>query len=362
MGARNLPRPHLEKDHAMLPRFVVDKKGDIFLNQQTRYVRSCVLVPPTADNPLVIPAATPAGPGLATTFISGPEEACAEINDLMGEHGAADPADVQARLSVVLYDTVHRRNLMNRDILANHVFGSSLTPFFLYETTLLEKLQTLQLNFLNNSLAGASGFRCAFEAREYLDVGPNKAAVTKFLNVNRPRKTQLSPYWFTSPQPITLPAGAVVEVQFGGSDTYDKTIILFNVMCTTLTTGIAGDVVEMAAFEFFAPKTDRPLQNSPVVRTCCTGNANFPYPLPVPLLLEPATLMRVRITNLVTDAPTNVFLTFHGLVYYSAGAGLMREDNVVRLGGPYAQQQYYSLGPEKQGWSGEDAGDVQPIG
>ncbi len=321
----------------MIPAWVETPKGDIYLNQLKRYVKGGFLAPPSDLNPVTTPAAA-VDPGISPVVtMQGPQDAVGELYAFTGRHTPTDAADVQSRLEVSIHDQRWLRHLMNRPVLANHVFGTGQYPNELYETLLLEGQQNLAFEFTNRSAAGASHFAFLAEQRKFVDVNVNEAFVTRFLRSERKRKALLYPFWLTSDRAINIPAGATREELF--TITADVALVLFEGYCDFITTGVAGDVQEGLAFEFFNPKNGRPLQNSPIPLNCCFGQtalARLSHKLPCPLMVEPATTMMVRITNLITDQPTEAFITFHGVAYYQGNGPWQYSDQTETLGrGPY---------------------------
>lgn len=301
----------------MLPAWIEAPDGQRYLNQLKRYVKGGFLVPPAALNPVTTPAAI-VDPGVSPVVtVQGPQDAAVELYALTGRHRPTDDPDVVRRLRVEITDQRYLRRLMNRSVLANHVFGTGQYPVFLNETTLLEAQQNLVFQFINPSIAGDSHFQLAIEQRKFIDSNVNQPFLTRFLRENRKRKELLYPFWLTSNTDVTLPAAGSLDVLF--SVTQDVALVLFEVWCDFISTGVAGDVQEGVAFEFFNPKNSRPLQNRPVTLNCCAGRSQtvpLSYQLPCPLMVEPATIMRVRMTNLITDQPTEVFMTFAGVAYF----------------------------------------------
>lgn len=312
----------------MIPTWVTDPAGNVYVNDLVRSVKATILVPPAAQNPLTTPAGGVLNPTLSTpVIIEGGEDSVTEIFSLIGAH---DPsviiADIRNRLEVEIKDNSYRRVYMNRPILANHVFGTNLQPFFLNESIFLESQQVLNLQFYNRSALGQSVYRMAFESRKFQASALANQNVTRQIGEFRQRKTFLNPFWFTSDAAVQLPAGGTVPVFFNNSR--DNFLILFNIMCQTITTGVAGDVQEIVSFRIFDPRTARPLNNQPITLNTATGTAQFPFQLPTALMVEPRTTVQVDMTNLITDQPTEVFFTFHGVASFM-GEGNPWTDQMV---------------------------------
>lgn len=306
----------------MIPRFINGKDGSVTLNDIIRYTKGGFSTPGIPNGQtlpvIVIPAMAGGAPvntnANPSVIVEAGGDEVAEIFSNIGLHGSPTTtvnADVIARMSVQITDTAWRRRLMNMPVLVNHVFGSNLFPAFLRESTLLESQQTLLFDFYNNSTAGSTYFQFLLEKRKFQATALSRPDVTKYIQEMRRRKMFLSPFWLTSDYPVTIPAGAQADAFF--TVTNDIYGIFFANMASFISTGSAGDTTEGFAVEFFDAKTERPLQNQPVARSCCSGTAGFPYVLPTGWIVEPNTKIHIRFTNLITDQPTTVFWTFAGV-------------------------------------------------
>ena len=304
----------------LVPTFVEVNKAT-YLNDAKRYIFGDILVPSEANHPVVVPAAAAAGvPGINQgVVIEGGEDAVTEIYSTMGFFDPADPADVQARLRVEITDVAWRRRLMNRSILASHVFGTAQRPFRLGESTILEGQQTLVLDFSNPSTVAAANFFLAFETQKYQAAALTKNAVTKDIAEARIRKEFLYPFWFTAEglnPTITVPASGNAIAFFASSR--DVYLILQTIIASVIVPGGAvGDLQEVFTFQIFDAKDERPLQNQPVTMNTGTGTSQFPYKLPTALMTEPNTRYLVRFGNLV-DQPIEIDMTFTGVANYVA--------------------------------------------
>ena len=305
----------------MIPAWVNTKDGQ-FLNALKYYVKGGFMspgIPPGQTTPDVIIPAAPAAtiPSAAPSVVieAGADE-IAELFSCMGFHSPAVAADVQNRMSVLITDSAYRRRLMNRDILVNHVFGTNLTPLFVNESTVLESQQTMLFDFLNNSTVGPTDFQFGLEKRKFQATALSRQQVTDYLNQMRRRKLFLTPYWLTSDAPVNIPAAGTRDVFF--TTTKDVYVVLFSNISSFISTGVAGDVIEGFTVEMFDAKTERPLFNQPIARSCCSGTAGFPFKLPTGWMVEPNTKIHLRFTNLITDAAIEIFWTFLGVADYAS--------------------------------------------
>lgn len=304
----------------MIPTWVTDSRGAVYLNDALRYVKGTFLVGDATQVPVVIPAAPSATiPNrVAPVILTGGEDALSVIFSNIGRHLAGvDPA-VAARMSCVINDLAYRRALMNRDILVNQVFGSQLQPYFLNESIMLTQQQAINIQFFNNSIAGATNFDFAFEAGKYQASVLLNPDVTEEIADLRVRKTFLNPFWLTSDIAIALPAGGVGTAvrPFFFSVTRDIFFFAMHIMSQVIATG--GPLIQdNYEFRILDAKTNRPLiwDGQFVLESCGTGTANFPFVLPTALVTEPNTKIVVEIRNLNAN-PIEIFFTFGGVADY----------------------------------------------
>lgn len=311
----------------MIPRWVKNQNG-LYLNDLIRYAKGGIITTSQDRTPVVVAAAPSATiPSQApAVIIEAPPDSTCELFSAMGEHDAGVDPDVAARMSVLITDTAYRRRLMNRQIPVNHVFGIGgaqsdnnvvgSAPFFLRESLLLEPQQTMSMDFFNNSMAGATAFRFAFEMRQFQSTVLSRKQVSDYLYAEKKRKTLLQPYWLTSDQSIRLASGGAGIAFF--SNTRASYFIWLGTIATFIPNagGGAGDTVEGFTVQMFDAKTERPLQNQPVVRSCCCGSAAFPFMNATGLIMEPNTRMQWNLANLITGPSVDVFITLVGVLAY----------------------------------------------
>lgn len=313
--------------------FLFDKQDRVWLNPQRKYVNSCVVVPDTAYASVTTAAKVGTTPGQSAPIIfEGAQNSVTELEATVGEHLSTDNSDVQARLSVLLDDIAYRRQLMNRDILSQHVFGNQLRPIPLKETILLESQQNIRAYFLNNSTAGISHFRPSFRALKVEASEVTKELCTQIANQARIRKSFLHPFWFTTDAPVSVPLSSTKTAFL--TNTRDKDLVAFYVMMSVITTGVAGDTQEKVSFEIYDAGTQRPWQNQPVTMNCGAGVGstfgNLPYVLPQPGVIPANQQLRVDFTNLLTDAAVEVFFTLFCIARYT-GEPLWNQQDVQQM-------------------------------
>lgn len=259
-------------------------------------------------------ATIPSDTSLTTTVVSGAD---ANVNFAVS---VAVTNEIRDNLRVVITDTAFRRDYMNRPVPVLHVFGSSRKPFFLQETVLLEKNQTLLYKFINPITTGPASFVLQNQARKFQAESFQRKGVKEFIRGQLARKTWCNPYWLTLDNDLSLAANSS-STQFM-TCTRDITLILFAAMGHAFSSGAAGNLVEKFTFTLFDAKTGRQLNNQPVTLNTGLGTAENPYFFPHPIVLEPYTQLKLDFQNLITDAATQVFVTFAGVAVYTGTAAV----------------------------------------
>ncbi len=231
-------------------------------------------------------------------------------------------ADVQNRMTVKITDTAWRRQYMNQEVPVLHVFGTAGQPLRLRESVLLEKNQTLLFNFFNNSTSAPGSIGISSEARKWQEEAFKRNGVAAFVAGLRRRKLFCHPYWLTLDKKTTIGAGGT-GTQFMTSWN-DTILVLFNMYGHCITTGVAGDTQEIMAYEMFDQKTRRAYQTQPWTLNLGLGTAISPFVLPAPIIIDQQGVLEIKFTNLVTDQPTDVFVTLMGVAVTSnRDTGLM---------------------------------------
>jgi hypothetical protein len=246
---------------------------------------------------------------------------CFTPNDTSGYNSGSD---VNNRMTVLITDMAYHRQLMNRPVPVRHVFGTAQLPLYFKDAPLLQKNQMWMLNFYNNSTIGspgsffpvATGRKWQLEALKYPDVA-------KELGSQAARKTFVQPYWLTSDSLINIPdLGAVSNTGYAFfTNTGDVTLFLFYAYAYVINGGPTNIVVtdtEPFTVELFDTRNGRPFQNRPFSLNTGFGTAQWPFPLPCPIVLEPRSQIKAKIYTNLTNAPssainTEIAMTFGGL-------------------------------------------------
>jgi hypothetical protein len=232
--------------------------------------------------------------------------------------------EVSAKMSVKIEDTAFRRVYMNRPVPVRHVYGNSRKPFFLDETILLEKNQTLIHTFFNPVTSAPGSFCLQNQVTKYQAEAFQRKGVKEMIRGKLARKTWCNPYWLTLDNDTSIAANSSTT-QFM-TCTRDIFLVLFKAMGHAFTTGVAGNTQEIFSFDLFDAKTGRQLNNQPITLNTGLGDAQNPYWFPHPIILEPYTQLKIVFRNLITDAETIPFVTFSGVAVYTGTAAVTDPD------------------------------------
>lgn len=129
----------------------------------------------------------------------------------------------------------------------------------------------------------------------------DKAAMDMVVNRFLERRKYVRPFWLTTNQAVAVPAEKYLEVDadVGGEGHFEATHIMA--------------VCDAAVFdvEFFNPQTRQTLMNGRLYSQML-GNAQYPQPLPSPLIVPEGQKVRMRFYNYDTADTANIYLTLRG--------------------------------------------------
>jgi hypothetical protein len=307
--------------------FVKDEQGSVFLNETQSAFKGGCLIPTTNPTSCLLAATS------QPVALESETDSWSEIIGLIGSFTAGTATQQKTFLTIPKEYRFGERQLCNRPVIAQHVFGSQQKPFMLDtdikgtngfgETILLAPTQYLTFQFINP--ADATVALSILAQRTKIQ---NKARLSKGVDFQiknaYERQKQVTPYWFSMDSSfkidlnipgVNLAASAVGDVFFTNKE--NLTLILTSCMASFMTTGVAGETVEGFAFEVFDPVTGGALQSSPVTFNCGVGSGLLPYRLPFPIFVGNRDSVRVRFTNLITDQATQIMFTFFGVAIWN---------------------------------------------
>lgn len=309
-----------------LPTFLENKEKALYLNPAWDSVKCGVLIPKAQG--INIPAASSiANLGYSDDqILEAPTDAYAEIYGLIGTL-VSGGGNVNRVLCQFRDTGIVERFLMNHPVLFNHVFGTALNPMYLRsedasQPIWMDPLQVLFIKLMNSDTTGAVTANFAALQSKYQRMAMKKPNIAKNVQDSVKRYRCITPYWFTMDS--VLPGTTISGVQIAAGATQDifftapsdVELCLTSAMATAITVGIAGDTLEVFNAQFFDAQTDRPYQSQPVTLHTGFGTPSFPSYFDVPVIVPPTYKLRARFTNLITDAPIDLFVTFHGVANY----------------------------------------------
>lgn len=335
------------REKIQVPLFVRRADGNTYLNEDASQVKGGLLIPPAQS--FVIPAATNAigggtvGASFGTapmTILESQSDCVNELLSLIGRFSAGTDADVQARLMVEprLFNRA-QMSACNRPILFNHMFGNQLNPFYLQadagdqgdagDSILLDARQYIGLIFSNPSVNGSATI--SFQAESTKITNRVSDAVKRQIDAKFDYKRKIIPYWFTVDTSIApgvpgvrLTTGQEQYVFFQNKENF--TLILTSIMATVVDgAGVTGSS-ERFSFELYDSQMDELLTDQPVCWNCGMGNAQYPFRLRAPMVVDPRRNFRMKIKSLTTAGNIDVMITFFGVAIIHDQMGAYRSN------------------------------------
>lgn len=242
----------------------------------------------------------PANSSSPFTSITVSGEGPCEISTLAHEKTGA------CRVSMQIQDGSTQRSLMNRAVHIDTIFGNGQQPYTLPETLYIDELRSLVINFTDIS---GSANRCAINlgSKRYLSL-----QVDQYMEEIRKRLSSKqytsTPYWYTFDAGfVDVGIGATVRQTITVGQREHFQIHNLTVVATSLAFGI--NVIDVARGESIinAPNNT----NRQVSAGLILGNANFPFKLHTPWIIQVGQKIEVIITN-NSGAPNRIFLTLGG--------------------------------------------------
>lgn len=216
--------------------------------------------------------------------------------------------------TVMITDAGSRRQLMNRPIHANTIFGTPEFPMVLSERLLLHEERSLVIR-LQNLGVGANDVRPVLAGRRIYQSSANIGDLDEWVIKNLKRTEVTMPYFLTTQNEIEdLAHNTPTTFIFpSASDSFMEVFAI---------TGIAYDVVAgtpTGTFDiiFRDAKTRREIESGPMSDALVVGTGLQPFRLPESWVIEPRQNIEIELTN--TTASTediDVYLTLIGRKVY----------------------------------------------
>lgn len=286
----------------MLKTFLVDEKGNIFVNPAKRYVKPYWLTP------------TDEFVTLAAGAVSDPITMMVDNQGHFEWFYIVGKSDAPYTLTV--FDPGRKRFLMNREIHSDtivsptNIAGALTTggrPHILMESYFVNVEQaqrSLVLQFRNLDTVNPNTIRLAFVGRRYY----YREATPEVKELFRKRfleKERTNIYFLTTDKPVTIPADGTIDATLSSTDEAD---FEFLKLMSKSEGPFKFKLIDRSSGREFMPQPIRDVQGF--------GTADFPMILPESFLIERNYQFIVRLEDL-SGADNDVFLTFHGRrVYY----------------------------------------------
>lgn len=282
----------------MIPTYIKKPDGSVFINPAKRNVKSFALVTNPTTSTMSAGGTTP--PLTMPVDTQGHFEAFYAVADRTGP------------CTVTLFDPGTSRYLMNREIhidtIVSGISGNGGQRPFIWPESYFMNVEdagrALVAQF--RDLSGASNtVRFMLEGRRfYTKEAPPQVYQKMYEYFGRKERTNV--YFLTTDQDVSLTASSTT-INSSFMRVTDEADFEIYKICS----------VSQGAYEWTLrdTSTGRILSNDYTSNTCRTGNAEYPYILPEPILIERNYSLQLDIRNL-SGATNNVYFTLIGRRLY----------------------------------------------
>lgn len=290
------------------PTFSGGPNGSIFLDEERQAIKGSVFVPPSNDMPMSIPARVGTSFGISpATMIESPTDSYSEILNLF----CLDGADVANTSLSYLYTSISgfsdgERRFSKRPVPVRHVFGNRYNPYMLLDPIASEPLimrpqQVLAFNgFYNADTNAVTNFRFCAVGRRF-SIPRLRPQTLPALEALFTRRKNVYPYWNVmasnlnaTPLPgITVAAGVAADFFF---EEEENEILITRILAHGYD-GTAAAETFNATLDLYDARSQKKLNNQPILLSNLGYDATQPFTLAVPILLSSDMYVRGRITN-----------------------------------------------------------------
>lgn len=296
----------------MFRTIIPSKDGTVNINGLKMFVRPFWLTPDAPNQTLNL-AAVVGAPAYAPLTIGqeGPFEGQSFICEstrftAVGDH----------EFLVMLEDTGTRKQLSNRMLHANTIFGTPGLPLVLPEYLFLHERRSLTVR-MQNIFANANAVRFCIAGTRVYTSSASSARLNKWVN-DRLESAQVSSFYCLTTTDdvdnLTVAAGATSYFFPGDADGYFECYRM-NAVAYDATLGTMTGTFD---FILLDAETGRQLSSGNLSNLMATGNAMLPHVLPEAPLWRPTQRIEIRITNTTpTGNPIDVYFTMIGRKVYA---------------------------------------------
>jgi hypothetical protein len=285
--------------------------GKLYINDVKRFVRPFFLTPDAPNQTLALAAAANSQAYAPMTVTQeGPFQGYSLVMQsdrfgLVGDHEA----------TVLITDSGSRKQMMNRPVHANTIFGTPGFPMTLPERMFLHQNRSLTIRY-QNLFANANNLRPVISGRRLYQSSAESGMFDKEIKKLTKRTLVTTPYFLTTTEDITaqtVAQGAVSYFLPTDADAYMEVFKISAVAYDATLGTLTGefDIIIRDA------ETRRELETGNMSNLLICGNGLTPFILAESWLVRPKQRIEVVITNTTaTGNPLTAYLTFIGRKLY----------------------------------------------
>lgn len=295
----------------MFKTVVKSEDGKLYINDVKRFVRPFFLTPDAPNQTLALAAAANSQAYAPMTVTQeGPFQGYSLIlqsdrGELVGDHEA----------TVLMTDSGSRKQMMNRPVHANTIFGTPSFPMVLPERLFLNENRSLTIRF-QNLFANANNIRVNIAGRRMYQSSAESGMFDKLISDLTKRTVVTTPYFLTTTEDITaltVAAGATSYFLPTDADAYFEVFKFAAVAYDNQLGTLTGD------FDIIIrdAETRREIETGNMSNQLIMGNGLAPFVLPESWLIRPKQRIEIVVTNTTaTGNPLDAYITFIGRKLY----------------------------------------------
>ena len=218
--------------------------------------------------------------------------------------------------TIRIEDRGYRRDLMNREVHANTILGTSGFPGVLPEYLFLDRTGSMLVSLQGLGFGVLNAVRFAMPGCRYYASSDDNKAIGGLIGDLQARKSASCPYYLTTDQQITaLAAGATQSFQMSVGD--DGYFDAYDIRAVWYDTTLGAGNMNAGTFDWNLKdaETRRQLMTGNLSNQLGIGNAMTPFKLPGSLLNRPTQRLEVEIVNTHAN-PLTIYFTIAGRKYF----------------------------------------------
>ena len=295
----------------MFKTVVKSNDGRLYINDVKRFVRPFFLTPDAPNQTLQLAAVLNSQVfNPLTVTQEGPFQGYANILQSTRFTAAADH-----ECTALITDTGSRKQLSNRPVHANTIFGTPGFPLVLPERLFLNENRSLTVRF-QNIFANLNNLRMMISGRRLYQSSAESGMLDDYIKKLQKRTLVTTPYFLTTTEAIVNLAAGATQSYILPTDA-DAYFECFKITQVNYDRTLPAGNINAGSYDFIIrdAETRRELETGNLSDQLATGNGQVPFVLAESWLIRPKQRIEIVITNTHANA-IDIYLTIIGRKLY----------------------------------------------